>query len=71
MPDASLHVPLLADWLHVARKGMKTKIVAEALARASLMEDADSRAEAIGGLIGQLATDQRAALKDEVLRLLA
>jgi len=61
----------VADWLHVARKGMKTKIVAEALARASLMEDADSRAEAIGGLIGQLATDQRAALKDEVLRLLA
>lgn len=71
VPDASLRAPLLADWLEVAPAGMKTEVVAEALAGARQIENADSRAEVIGGLIGQVAPDQRAALKDEVLKLLA
>ncbi len=71
VPDASLRAPLLADWLDVAPAGMKTEVVAEALAGARQIEDTDSRAEAIGGLIGHVAADQQAALKNEVLRLLA
>jgi hypothetical protein len=71
VPEAALRAPLLADWLEVAPAGMKDEVVIEALACARQIEDIDSRAEALSGLIGDVAADQQTALKDEVLRLLA
>jgi hypothetical protein len=71
VPEAGLRAPLFADWLEVAPAGMKTEIVSEALDCARQIEDPDSRAEALSGLISDVTADQQAALKEEVLKLLA
>jgi hypothetical protein len=71
VPDEPLRASLLTDWLSVAPVDLKNEVMTEALTCARQIEDRASRADALSGLIDQVTADQQAALKDEVLRLLA